>query len=276
MSKTTNTNLDLEEPLISTSSKALNDLITPTGAPVRFLSRGITLLYGTNATGKTSISLDLCFNALKNNKNSVKRILYIDHERGVDIWRVRQIMKSKGINEQITRDENGLKVGNRLKFVFISSLNDLINQLRIIQKARPNLLIVDPITAHYIALACQPNSDLATYGKTSKSIIYFSGQIKNYTNSWNMSVLYTSQPVSDVKMSEILHEIEKGGVSAYDQRRFIGGKALGHDPKVRVHLVKAIGNKRTAILEKHRSKSTTSKSKCSFLITNGGVSDVSK
>ena len=241
------------------------------------MSKGITLIYGTNGSGKTSIALDVAFNAIKE-KRQDNKVLYLDHEIGVDYSRIVQILQAKNMEQNIVSKDNGFTINKKLRIEPVSTIEDLINKLKKIERSKPNLLIVDPITAHYLVLICQYSevgeaiSKISSFGRPSKYLIFFSGMIKAYCGKWNMSVLYTTQPVSNVKMAMILKEIEKGGISAYDYRKFVGGKALGHDSKVIVRVIKRLKSERTMILEKHRSKKTGSS--CSFKICDCGISDV--
>jgi hypothetical protein len=131
------------------------------------------------------------------------------------------------------------------------------------------LYIADTATAHYLVLACGGGS---AYGGASKQLIVWSGQLKVYTGLWNMGVIYTGTPISDVKKQEI-RELEAGvEVGVGDQRDYVGGKAFEFDPKVRIFLKKTGNTTREAVLRKHRDKATGITAK--FQITDRGVEDV--
>lgn len=254
----------LEAPLVKSSVNAINMLITPDDkqAEPRFISRGILLLYGSAYSGKTSLCLDVAFNSILKKL----KVLYIDTERSIDIWRLRQIIKARDLKLPIEIKEEAYVIDN-LRIIYEPTLNGLLRLLPEIQKNRPDVLIVDNPVSHYLMLILKES-----YGKTSRDLIHFSGQIKTFTGLWNMSCIFTSQPISDVKRQEIL-ELEKGlGISAMEERDFIGGKSFEFDPKIIVKINKKGLVEREMTLIKHRNK--PSGLKCFFKITDKGVEDL--
>ncbi|RLF35991.1 MAG: hypothetical protein DRM99_03660 [Thermoplasmata archaeon] len=255
-----------EMPVVPSSSDAVNKLVQPLPeAPPRIFSRGITLIYGTGGAGKTSLCLDACFNVIDKYK-----ILYIDTERGVDLWRIRQIMKARKLKYPIKTTEDGYIV-NKLKIIREPTLGGLLKLMKIVQDKKPDVLIIDNIASHYLVLICQ-DTKISSYGKPSKEMIVLTNTLMVFTNKWNMAVGVTTQPVSDVKKAEIL-ELEKGlGVDYYDERDYIGGKGLEFNPKVQLRIEKRGKTERLMVLMKHRSKKPGET--CKFKITDWGVGDI--
>lgn len=255
---------NIEDPLVKSSVEAINSLITPDDkqAEPRFISRGILLLYGSAYSGKTSLCLDVAINSVLKKL----KVLYIDTERSIDIWRLRQIIKARNLKLAIETKDN-MYIIDSLRILYEPTLNGLLKLLPEIQRNKPDVLIVDNPVSHYLMLILKES-----YGKTSKDLIHFSGQIKIFTGIWNMACIFTSQPVSDIKKQEIL-ELEKGvGIGAHDARDFIGGKSFDFDPKVIVKVNKKGTVEREMILVKHRNKRIGQS--CKFKITDKGVEDI--
>jgi len=261
-----------ELPLFLTQSKTLNNLMTPEDAPLRFVSRGITILYGSNGCGKTSICLDLMIDCVRQKKMCI----YVETEGGIDYWRIKQMCKEANLTLK-EGDKNDFIVGGRAMIIYEPTMAGLMSLIPKIAKKKPDLLIFDSLVAHYIVLILG-----SAYGTPAKNMAIFSGQIKTFCGQWNMAVVYTTTPVSDVKKSDIFQRstqaqqnvmLDKGiGLGPHDERPFIGGKQIGFDAKQIVFMQKREGANRRAVLEKHRSKPRGSD--CLFAITNQGVGDI--
>jgi hypothetical protein len=275
----------MEKPLILSSAKALNDLITPDDpeAEPRFLSRGILLIFGGDGSGKTSIGLDAAINAILKGL----KVLYIDHELGVDLWRIRQIMKHRGLKLPIVAQKEGdyecFLIGNLLKIIRIPTLADLVKYIMKIETTKPDVLIVDSIVAHYLVLISQDKeiskeaAKKSAYGKPAKELIIFIGQILAYCGMWNMSVLLMSRPISAVKdestrLSESGVKESEKDIYPYDKAGHTGGHGSRFDPKIKLELHKLAKSERMAVIDKHKLKERGLS--CKFKISDNGVEDV--
>jgi len=275
----------LEEPLIPSSSKNLNKLITPKGKKERAVSRGITLVWGSNGAGKTSFCLNMAFNA---NKIGLK-VLYIDHEGGIDTNRLELISKEFKIDpRKIITKNNGkdLQIENiTIKFIpYLDEMKEyLLSNLYKMYKSNdyPKLLIIDNIASHYIALANQDIKDSA-YGRETKKLVVLSSQIKEWAFDWGMAVIFVTYPISELGRGQVLLEtygrkidfknLQQGITpDITDRALWVGGVRLGFDAKIHLQFSKLGLNKRKVTLFKHRSKPLGESTE--IKITDYGIGD---
>lgn len=273
----------LDQPLICSSVKALNEMITPENQQPRTVSGGITLIWGSNGSGKTNFCLDLAFNASKQGLN----VLYVKTEDGIDVARILQLSKAFNIKKiDYNEKERELYIDN-ITVKQVIWLNELEGRFLVYlqslykQNKAPKLLIIDNIASDYVALS-NANVDLAMYGQQAKRMAVLSTQIKNWALEWEMAVVFVTYPISAVGKAQIILEenlkiskkiLEEGiAPDSTDKDLYVGGKQLGFDAKVQLEFRKKSRGIREVVLFKHRSKPVGLSAK--FKITDNGIEDI--
>lgn len=238
--------------------------MTPSGGERAFADQEIVVLFGSDGSGKTAICLDLAANAAEKGQ----RILYIDHEMGVDKSRFAQVAQARGGKPEF--GDHAWKYRG-MSVIRVLTLSGLLKKvLTLLPKYKPDALFVDTVSRHYLTLVCSPGSD---YASCSKDLIRFTGQVLAFSDKWPLTTVFTTQPVSDVKKAEI-YRLERGFIKErldWEARPMIGGKAIGFDAKSHVELSKLFQTLRQAELVKHRSKGTGAKA--TFKVTDRGIED---
>jgi len=198
-----------------------------------FESGIITQIYGAPGTGKTNIVIQTAVECARKGKKAV----IIDTE-GLSVERLSQIA--------------GKDLQKISKLILIFKPRTLIQQssaLRDLPKIIENVgvVIVDSITSLYrLEMAYD---DFRAKRELSRQIAFLIGLARKY----DVAVIITNQVYTDVEKNELLP---------------VGGLLLQHASKVIIELKKE-GDKRLAILRKHRSKPEDLK--CEFEITSSGV-----
>lgn len=252
---------------IPSSCKNLNDLMTPRGVSPRFISRGITHIYGTAGSLKTTIALDVGLNAVKMGLT----VLYEETENGIDLPRLQAMCKAKGLDKDLIADKSGVITVGSMRIERAPDMETLVNSIFTVQQHKLDVYIADCPVSHYLVQCCTDAKEYK-YGKPSKQNFYYLGQLEVFCGQWRLAVLLTGRPISDVKKADIL-EFEKGiDVGTGDQRDYAGGAAYEFYPKERVKLSKLGHTLREAEIRKHRSKPTGIKTK--FQVTEDGIADV--
>ena len=215
---------------ISTGSRCLDNLLEG-GVE----TGTVTQIFGASGTGKTSICLMIANSAV----NQGYKVAYIDTE-GLSPERVNQIF-----------------VRENLKGIYIYDVVDFkqqsvaIKELAKLCKNEKDLkvVVVDSFTFLY-------RSELENYEKQVKAKRELIAQLTfllGLARKFDLAVIITNQMFTDVKTGE---------------ERPLGGPSIDHISKVILGLEK-IGDRRRAILIKHRSKPEGES--CEFRITDRGI-----
>lgn len=162
--------------MIPTGSKDLDNLIQN--------YKGITIIYGEGATGKTLC----CLQATKNAKNN--KIIFLDTENSFSIERLQQL------------DENYKEYLNNILLLKIKSFKEQSLKIKALQDIKNiSLIILDGIGMHYRRLV-KRNSDLAN------AMLITQLKILNKISK-TTPVIITNQVYMDIKQQKLVMLADK-------------------------------------------------------------------
>ncbi|MBC7109782.1 MAG: DNA repair and recombination protein RadB [Archaeoglobi archaeon] len=198
-----------------------------------FESGIITQIYGAPGTGKTNIVIQTAVECARKGKKAV----IIDTE-GLSIERISQIA--------------GKELERISKLILIYSPRNMAQQtsaLRELPKVIDNtgVIIIDSITSFYRFELTR--DELGARKELAQQLAFLVGLARKY----DVAVIITNQVYADIEKNELLP---------------VGGLLLQHISKVIIEL-RRVGDRRIAILRKHRSKPEGLS--CEFEITPEGV-----
>ena len=207
----------------------------------------ITTLYGPAGSGKTN----LCLMAAVSVAKSGKKVVFIDTEGGFSVDRLKQLTS-----------ESVLKNILLLKATSFSEQQELFNRLLDEVNSNLGLIVVDSIVMLYrleLGLAREKESDKKITG-INRSMARQLRILSEISRKKLIPVIITDQVYSDFVKKDEDNPAEK-------QVHMVGGDLLKYWSKCIIE-IKKIGDKRKAILRKHRSMPVK---RFVFQINEGGI-----
>lgn len=191
----------------------------------------ITHIYGTPASGKTTIALLASYNASKEGK-----VIYLDSEGGFSVERLQQIA-----GEEVENVLEKIMLIEPTEFdeqkVAIRKLSDIV------ANSKANLVIVDSISVLY---RLEENRDIKELGRQLAQLLRIGRRHK-------IPVLITNQVYTDIETGRIVS---------------VGGDIMRYWAKIILEL-ENLGEERYAILRKHKFLPEGMRLK--FRIVNKGI-----
>jgi len=221
--------------------KALDDLIQG-----GIESQSLTELYGQEGAGKTQYVESLCVNTLSRGE----AVYFIDCEGTMDIERMQQIAKVRGVNCELSKLLIDL-TGNT------DSLERAVKSCtkRILENG-VKLIIVDGMIGLYRMEYDRGRAELNTRQNDMKVVLR---RLKNMAEYLNVAVLITNQVMGNPDAGYGANPIKP-----------IGGHLFGHNVKHIIVFNKGGGVKRTAKIMKSNKYGMYG---CEFYLNEMGVSD---
>ncbi len=183
----------------------------------------ITTVYGPAGSGKTNFCLVCALSAIKEGK----RVVFIDTEGNFSVARL----------SQLTEDySSALKSFYFFKPVTFDEQKAAFDKLRTAVKESVGLIVVDSISMLYRLERGQKQEDVPAINKELGLQLSFLSEI---ARTKHIPVVVTNQVYANFE--------EKDGV------RMVGGDILRYGSKCLIELQNLKGNKRKAILQKHRA-----------------------
>ncbi len=216
--------------LLPTGSKCIDSLL---GGGIE--RETITQIYGSSATGKTSICLMLAYKTA----SSGKKVIYVDTE-GLSYERVRQIFKDRKALHNVLLYE----------VVDFRQQSSTIKEVaRVCRTEKIDLIIVDSITALYRSELEDVEKQLKMKRELTSQVTFLLGLARKH----KLAVVVTNQMFTDIKDGK---------------DKPLGGPTLDHLSKTIIGLERADGE-RVAYLVKHRARAEGES--CRFRITYAGI-----
>jgi DNA repair protein RadB len=211
----------------------------------------VTMLYGPPGTGKSNfVLLASCHQAKKG-----KKVIFIDSESSFSVDRVKQI--SGGIPEFILKNIVILKPTN-----FQEQIDSFYKLFREIKSRNIGLIVVDSMTMLYrLELAEARKKGPEYIQKLNSELAKQMGLLSEISRKRQIPVLITSQVYSGFLSEEDWLAGKEASVNV------VGGDLLKYWSKCIIEL-KRNGNRRKAVLKKHRSLSERD---INFEIINEGI-----
>lgn len=200
-------------------------------------SKIITQVYGHAATGKTN----LCFLATISCAKNGKKVAFIDTEAGRSLDRLRQLAK-----EEFKDVLDNVIFFDPMTF---EEQNYIVEHLGEVLSEKFGLIVLDSAVSLYRLHMDDENAPL-----TNKQFSKQLSKLIEYARRYNLPVLITNQVYSSFDDG-----IEKP----------IGGSILRYRSKAIIELKEDTGNKKEAILRRHRSMAENTAMK--FVITGEGI-----
>lgn len=210
---------------ISTSSEEVDDLL---GGGIE--TQAITEAYGSNASGKTQLSLQLAVNVQKSEEDGGlgRSCLFIDNEKTFRPERVKQIVEGTDMDP----DEvlNGIHVAQAYssdhQMLLVEEAGELLEENDI------GLIVVDSLTGRFRSEYAGRGSLADRQQKLNKHL----HKLQQWSSLHNLAILVTNQVMSNP------------GMMFGDPTTPIGGNIVGHQSTVRLYLRKGKKDKRIARL----------------------------
>jgi len=216
--------------LLPTGSKCLDSLL---GGGIE--RETITQIYGSSATGKTSICLLLAYKT----SSSGKKVVYVDTE-GLSSERVRQIFRERKALHNVLLYE----------VVDFRQQSSTIKEVaRVCRTEKIDLIIVDSITALYRSELEDVEKQLKMKRELTSQVTFLLGLARKH----KLAVVVTNQMFTDIKDGK---------------DKPLGGPTLDHLSKTIIGLERINGD-RLAYLVKHRARPEGRS--CRFRITYAGI-----
>ncbi len=216
--------------MLPTGSKCIDSLL---GGGIE--RETITQIYGSSATGKTSICLMLTYRTV----SSGGKVVYVDTE-GLSSERVKQIFKNRKVLNNVLLYE----------VVDFRQQSSTIKEVARVCKAdKIDLIIVDSITALYRSELEDVEKQLKMKRELTSQVTFLLGLARKY----RLAVVITNQMFTDIRDGK---------------DKPLGGPTLDHLSKTIIGLERVNGE-RIAYLVKHRAKPEGMS--CRFRITYNGI-----
>ncbi|MFQ5975347.1 MAG: DNA repair and recombination protein RadB [Candidatus Hydrothermarchaeales archaeon] len=198
----------------------------------------ITQIYGPAGSGKTNICLQSALSCIK----SGKKVLFIDTEGGHSLDRVKQIAGDR-FKDFLENSYFFEPTSFKDQTACVDSLNKVIN-------GEFGLIVLDSAVSLY-----RIGTDEEKTSRMNRELSHQLAKLSEVARRYNLTVLITNQ---------VYPSFENDGVEP------IGGSILQYWSKAIIEL-KKVGNKREAILKRHRSLPENINTM--FIITNEGLKD---
>ncbi len=232
---------------ITTSSEELNELL---GGGIE--TQAITEAYGSNASGKTQLSLQLAVNVQRPEEEGGldRGCLFIDNEKTFRPERVRQIAEDNDMDPEEVLDNIHVAqaYSSDHQMLLVEEAGEIIEEEDI------GLIVVDSLTGRFRSEYAGRGSLADRQQKLNKHL----HKIQKWTDLHNMAALVTNQVMSNP------------GMMFGDPTTPIGGNIVGHQSTVRIYLRQGKKDKRIARLVDSPSQP---EGEAVFKITKGGIED---
>ncbi len=210
---------------LTTSSEELDELL---GGGIE--TQAITEVYGSNASGKTQLSLQLAINAQKDKEEGGlgRGALYIDTEKTFRPERVKQMAEAADLDPEEALE----KIQVAQAFSSDHQILLLEEAPKIIKEENIGLIIIDSLTGKFRSEYAGRGQLADRQQKLNKHL----HKLQEIADVHNLSVLVTNQVMSNP------------GMMFGDPTTPIGGNIVGHQSTTRIYLRKGKKNKRIARL----------------------------